>query len=71
MKPNEQLDILQRLGKCIEDVKTWSAVNKLQLNELKTEMLHVSSHNLKTPVINHVSSLNPEVFHAQRVSVTL
>ena len=43
MKPTDREDALQRLCACIDDVKRWSFENKLQLNELKTEMLHVSS----------------------------
>ena len=43
LKPNEQSDAMHRLELCIEDVKKWSVNNKLQLNELKTEMLHITS----------------------------
>ena len=43
MKPADQGDAMQRLAACIDDIKRWSFENKLKLNELKTEMLHVSS----------------------------
>ena len=43
LKPTEQAEAMHRLKDCIEDVKKWSVANKLQLNELKTEMLHITS----------------------------
>ena len=43
MKPSEHRDAIFRLRNCIDDIKSWSAANNLQLNELKTELLHVYS----------------------------
>ena len=43
LKPTEQAEAMHRLKDCIEDVKKWSVANKLQLNEMKTEMLHITS----------------------------
>ena len=43
LKPTEQVEAMHRLKDCIEDVKKWSVSNKLQLNEVKTEMLHITS----------------------------
>ena len=43
LKPTEQAEAMHQLKDCIEDVKKWSVANKLQLNEMKTEMLHITS----------------------------
>ena len=34
---------ISRLTECLRDVKSWSLINNLKLNEAKTEMLHISS----------------------------
>nr|XP_054769701.1 uncharacterized protein LOC129277566 [Lytechinus pictus] len=34
---------IYRLTECLRDIKSWSVINNLKLNEAKTEMLHISS----------------------------
>ena len=43
MRPSERCESVQRLKDCVQDVKAWSETNNLQLNEQKTEVLHISS----------------------------
>ena len=43
MRQSDRSESIERLKDCVQDVKTWSARSKLQLNEAKTEMLPISS----------------------------
>jgi len=36
-------DLLPSMQKCVDDVKTWMTVNKLKLNDNKTEAMILSS----------------------------
>ena len=46
--PGEMNRAISKLEKCISDIKTWMTVNKLKLNDDKTEFfVAASSHNLK------------------------
>ena len=53
LKPTEQAEAMHRLKECIEDVKKWSVANKLKLNELKTDMLHITSQFRNSNQISH------------------
>ena len=42
-KRRDHLNAISKLENCIEDLKDWLSVNKLFLNDSKTEIVHVSS----------------------------
>ena len=44
--PNELLDLINTFEHCIAEVKTWMKVNKLQLNDEKTEVILLGSNNI-------------------------
>lgn len=48
MKPSNRNVCISKLEKCLVDVKSWTVQNKLQLNNSKTEILHVTSRNVKS-----------------------
>ena len=53
--PNNQEDALCRIQRCIEDISTWMAFNKLKLNSDKTEVIILSSaFNRHTPDLSNV-----------------
>ena len=43
--PNELPDLINRFEHCIAEVKTWMKVNKLKLNEEKSEVILLSNNN--------------------------
>ena len=43
LKKSDGNKALPLLEKCLTDIKTWSAANKLILNDRKTEVLHIHS----------------------------
>jgi hypothetical protein len=43
IKPSDRTNMLSNLEDCIHDIRTWLTLNKLKLNESKTELLHVKS----------------------------
>ena len=57
MSSSDHEGAMLRLSACINDVKRWSFEHKLKLNELKTEMLHLSSKFRNT---DRLPSLNFE-----------
>ena len=42
-KKSAKTTALSKLEHCIEDVKAWMIINKLKLNDSKTELIHVTS----------------------------
>ncbi|XP_072044694.1 uncharacterized protein [Amphiura filiformis] len=49
LHPSERESVIPRLERCLLDIKTWTAVNRLVLNDSKTEVIHISSKFVKTP----------------------
>ena len=43
IKPSDRSDAIDRLSKCVDDIRMWMAQNKLKLNDSKTELLHIRS----------------------------
>lgn len=44
MSPRGNIDAVNSLKDCLEDIKVWSNNNRLRLNERKSELIHFSSH---------------------------
>ena len=49
LDPSTRDTQLHRLEECIRGVKSWTAENKLLLNDAKTEVLHISSRFIRAP----------------------
>ena len=43
LKPSEHLQGICRLEACVADVRSWAILNKLMLNDNKTEIIHIKS----------------------------
>ena len=54
MKPSERDVCVSKLEKCIADIKSWTVRNKLQLNDSKTEVIHVTSQHRKTTPLSGI-----------------
>ena len=44
--PNELPDLINRFEHCIAEVKAWMKVNKLKLNDEKTEVILLGNNNI-------------------------
>ena len=42
-KPSDRDSAIHRLEQCVKDIKEWAVINKLQFNDQKTEVLHITS----------------------------
>ena len=49
LKDTNRSESLQRLQHCIDDIRSWSTLNKLVLNDGKTEIIHVISSFARQP----------------------
>ena len=54
MKPSDRDVCIAKLEQCLVDIKSWTIRNKLRLNDSKTEIVHVTSRNMKTTAISGV-----------------
>ena len=43
LKDTNRSESLQRLQHCIDDIRSWSTLNKVVLNDGKTEIIHITS----------------------------
>ena len=48
LDPSKRSESVNRLEKCVQDVKSWAISNKLMLNDSKTEVIHMSSRFINT-----------------------
>ena len=61
--PNELPDLINRFEHCIADVKTWMKVNKLKLNDEKTEVILLGNNNMTKHVLSpslHIDNISLE-----------
>ena len=61
--PNELPDLINRFEHCIAEVKTWMKVNKLKLNDKKTEVILLGSNNITKHVPSpslHIDDISRE-----------
>jgi hypothetical protein len=47
VKPDDRTSSINKLEKCVQDIKTWTINNKLILNNGKTEIIHIYSNFTK------------------------
>ena len=48
LHPSEREFVIPRLELCLRDIKAWTTANRLVLNDLKTELVHISSKFAKS-----------------------
>jgi len=41
VKPDDCTSSIHKLEKCVQDIRTWTIINKLVLNDGKTEIIHI------------------------------
>ena len=41
VKPDDRTSPIQKLEKCVQDIRTWFIKNKLMLNDGETEIIHI------------------------------
>jgi hypothetical protein len=61
IKPCNRDSAIAKVEKCIEDIRTWMAANKLMLNDVKTELLHISSRFSKSVSDIHINIGNDTI----------
>ena len=49
-RPHESNSSVDRIERCISDIKSWMITNKLMLNDSKTEVLHLTSRFIKESI---------------------
>ncbi|PIK40386.1 putative RNA-directed DNA polymerase from mobile element jockey-like [Apostichopus japonicus] len=54
MNPSNRDVSVSKLEQCLADIKSWTVRNKLQLNDSKTEVIHVTSRNMKTTPLSGI-----------------
>ena len=63
--PSDKTIALQKLQQCVDDIKTWSVLNKLKFNDSKTEVLCFASRFISSDPVQTVtigtSSVSPSV----------
>ena len=42
-RPEDRASAIHRIERCIKDIKAWAVANKLQFNDAKTEVIHLTS----------------------------
>ncbi|XP_072044960.1 uncharacterized protein [Amphiura filiformis] len=65
--PDERDAAISRLESCIADVKRWLLVNKLQLNDSKTEVVHIASPFTLTDPISAISIGQSDILPSNQV----
>ena len=61
--PNELPDLINRFEHCIAEVKAWMKVNKLKLNDEKTEVILLGNNNITKYVLSpslHINDISLE-----------
>ena len=58
-------NVLCKLDKCIKDIRSWSLANGLMLNDLKSEVLHMSSKFRSVQPLQSIEIGTERVFTAQ------
>ena len=59
--PSEREAAINKIEKCITDIKTWAVANKLQFNDKKTEVLHITSRFKDSDKLQAVKIGNTDV----------
>ncbi|PIK51812.1 hypothetical protein BSL78_11336 [Apostichopus japonicus] len=69
MNPSNRDVSVSKLEQCLADIKSWTVRNKLQLNDSKTEVIHVTSRNMKTTPLSgiRVGDTNVEPTSSARI----
>lgn len=67
LKSNCKSVAIERVEKCIQDIKTWMIDNYLMLNDSKTELLHVTSKFSDVPHIASLTAGDSVITPAQNV----
>ena len=65
--PSNRDSAISKVENCIENIRTWMAVNKLMLNDAKTELLHVSSRFSKSVSDIHINIGNASITPSKTV----
>ena len=65
-RPGEEASALQKLERCIEDLRIWMSRNRLKLNDCKTEFLVIGTSNMLGKVKTTSVKVGDERINAEK-----